>query len=171
MPVSEILYSAGQIAARVQTLAAEIDARYAGTELLLLAVLKGAAPFAADLMRHLHTPVRLDFIRARSYQGTASTGTVTITCYPEISLKDRHVLLVEDILDTGRTAAVLCAWVQSQAPASCAVCAFLDKPSRRTAPIHADFHGFTIPDLFVVGYGLDLDERYRELPDIRALPS
>ena len=169
MKLSEPLISAASIQTRVRELGAEITAAQAGRELVVIAVLKGAAIFAADLLRELRCPVHLEFIRVRSYAGTGSTGTHRFTHYPELDLRDRRLLVLEDILDTGRTATVILEWLHARDPASVAVCTLLDKPSRREVPISADFTGFTINDHFVVGYGLDHEERYRELPDLRVL--
>ena len=134
-----------------------------------MAVLKGSVFFAADLMRRITRPLQVDFIRAKSYDGTESTGKVLFSVLPETPLKDRHVIVVEDILDTGRTSSAILKWVRSQHPASVALCALLDKPDRRVKKLTADYCGFTIANHFVVGYGLDYNERYRNLPEIRAL--
>lgn len=168
-PIEPPLIDAAAIAARVEALAREINSEYAGKHVVVLAVLKGALPFAADLLRHLRVDVVLDFVRARSYDGCASSGLVRLTCTPETDLARQHVLLVEDILDTGNTAACIVAWIEEQAPASLRVCTLLDKPSRRQTPLAADYVGFTIDDHFVVGYGLDYNERYRQLPAVHVL--
>ena len=154
--------------ARVNELAAEITGDYTGCPLHLLVVLKGGFIFAADLSRALRIPHTLDFIRATSYTGTESSGQPEITWTGQ-SLTDLHVLLVEDILDTGLTAVHLLQWVQAQHPASLNICTLLDKPARRKVPIAAHYTGFTIPDHFVIGYGLDHDQHYRHLPAIHTL--
>jgi len=163
------LLTAAQIEARIAEIAREISDRYAGRDPVLVAVLKGAAIFAADLMRRLTVPACLDFIRARSYAGTESQGRVRITFLPEHSLEGRHVIVVEDILDTGRTTSAVLDCIRQQNPASLVLCTLLDKPARRVVPVKADYTGFRIDNLFVVGYGLDYDERYRHFPDIRTL--
>jgi len=163
------LIAAAEIEQRVSELAREISNDYAGREILLIAVLKGSIPFASDLMRRLTAPVLLDFVRARSYRDAESTGRVECTFFPEHDLEDRHLLLVEDILDTGRTASVILEMLRQARPASIALCTLLDKPSRRVVPMEADYVGFTIEDHFVVGYGLDFNEQGRELPSIFTL--
>lgn len=165
----DALIARAAIAERIVALAEEIARDYAGKEPVLLCVLKGAVPFATALMQELQLPVVIDFIRAKSYEGTASSGTVTLHYTPDTPLAGRDVLLVEDILDTGRTAIALLEWTRAQGAASVRVCALLDKPSRREMAIKGDYVGFAIADAFVVGYGLDYEERFRELPDIRIL--
>lgn len=160
------LLDADQIRARAAALGAAITHDYQGRELVLLVVLKGALLFAADLMRCIELDFALSFIRARSYQGALSSGDVCFTLLPEDSVRDRHVLVIEDILDTGRTWAAIREWLQRRNPASIALCALLDKPSRRVEPATPDYAGFVIDDRFVAGYGLDFDERYRGLPAI-----
>lgn len=172
-PPDPPLLTAGQIADRVAELAGEIDADLAARgwsdDLLLIVVLKGSVIFAADLMRTMVTPVSVEFIRARSYDGAESTGHVELTYLPEQSVAGRNVLLVEDILDTGRTADVILKHLREQAPAHLALCTLLDKPSRREVQVEADYIGFTIDDLFVVGYGLDYNEQGRDWPAIHVL--
>lgn len=164
------LISASAIQRRVDELGAEIAAHYGDEPITLIVVLKGGLPFAADLLRAIPvSDVCVEYIRARSYAGTASTGEVLITMQPEESLEGRHAIVVEDILDTGRTASAIQARILALGPLSCAVCALLDKPARREVPIEADFTGFVIENYFVVGYGLDLDERFRGLPAVFVL--
>lgn len=164
------LLSAAAIQRRVDELGAEIAAHYGDMPFTMVVVLKGALPFAADLMRAIdHAAMRVEYIRARSYDGTDSTGEVALTVLPEEPLQGRHVLLVEDILDTGRTARVILEYIDGAGAASCAVCTLLDKPARRETPIVPDFCGFTIDNHFVVGYGLDFNERHRELPAVFVL--
>ncbi|RXK85197.1 hypoxanthine phosphoribosyltransferase [Chlorobaculum sp. 24CR] len=162
------LISAERIAARVAELGAEISGDLAGiNELTVVCVLKGAFIFAADLVRQLSVPCRVEFIRASSYgAGRASSGEVTLENDGVFDLDGKHVLLVEDIIDTGLTLSSIVVELQNQHLASLRICALLDKPLARKAPIEADYTGFTIPDHFVVGYGLDLDGRHRELPFI-----
>lgn len=163
------LISAGQLQARLPALAEEISRGAAGTPLVVLVVLKGAVIFASDLVRALRVETELEFARARSYRGCESQGLVELTVLPETPLRGRHVLIVEDILDTGRTSVALTDWVRGQGAASVRLCALLDKPSRRATAIAADYTGFVIDDHFVVGYGLDYDEGYRHLPAIHVL--
>jgi hypoxanthine phosphoribosyltransferase len=163
------LIARAQIDARIVELAAQINGDYAGRDLVVIVVLKGAMPFAADLIRALEGPLHVDFVRAKSYAGTDTTGEVRLSLLPEFALAARDVLVVEDILDTGHTATALLDRLGAQGPASLRLCTLLDKPARRRVPIAAHYAGFTIDDHFVVGYGLDLDERYRELPAIHTL--
>lgn len=165
----EPLISASAIARRIDELADAVSRDYAGKALMAVIVLKGACIFAADLLRGVKVPVSLEFVRARSYQGTASSGRVDISVMTERSLEDAHVLVLEDILDTGRTTSTVLEKLAEQRPASLHLCAFLDKPSRRVVPIEATYTGFRIDDVFVVGYGLDYDEAYRQLPGIHVL--
>jgi hypoxanthine phosphoribosyltransferase len=168
MPLQpEPLYTAQAIYERVQELAQEIRAAYSHAPPLCLITLKGALHFGSDLTRAMALSSETDFIRARSYADTDSTGDVQLLYTPTATLRDRHVLLIEDIMDTGQTAAALVAWLDGQGVASCQIVSLLDKPSRREVDIAPDFTGFSIDDHFVVGYGMDYNERYRELPDIR----
>ncbi len=173
----EPLYSAPVIAERIRALAGEILARpAAGREpLVLVGILRGAVPFVTDLARALNERGRelaVDYMSAKSYGArTVSSGKVTIEQRPMIALRGRDVLVVDDILDTGLTlAAVLEAFAQ-EAPIRLATCVLLDKHARRLNGLRADFVGFSCPDLFVVGYGMDLDDRFRELPFIGTIAS
>ena len=164
------LITATAIQRRVDELGSEIAAYYGEVPFTMLVVLKGGLPFAADLMRAIGSPaMAIEYIRARSYEGTASTGEVHITVTPEESLRGKHVLVVEDILDTGHTGKAILDFVEGEGAASCVVCTLLDKPARREMPVAAEFCGFTIDNHFVVGYGLDFDERHRELPAVFVL--
>ena len=167
----EILIPAEEIQERVAELAAEITRDYEGRPVMVVAVLKGAVFFAADLMRRLDLDVKIGFLRAKSYAGSLSQERVYFTLLPEDSLHGKHVLLVEDVLDTGFTCAAILDWLREQHPASTGLCTLLDKPARRgdNVEIKADYVGFTIGDHFVVGYGLDYDERYRQLSSIYTL--
>lgn len=165
----EPLFSADAIRARVAELGVEITRDYAGRPLLLVAVLKGAALFSSDLMRAITLEHTIEYVRARSYAGTESTGSVEWLHLPEKELTGRHVLVTEDILDTGRTLHALSGKLHELGAASVEICALLDKPSRRVLPVQARYVGFTIEDRFVVGYGLDHDERYRHLDAIYCL--
>jgi hypoxanthine phosphoribosyltransferase len=168
----EVLLDAAQITQRIAELGAEIAATYANLvrPLVLVCVLKGSLFFTADLARALRIPVVIDFIAVRSYQGTRSTGTVELVKDIGMPLDDRDVLLVEDIIDTGLTTSFLLDHIAHHHPRSLRLVALLDKVGkRREREIHVDFTGFRIPDRFVVGYGLDADERWRNLPDVRTL--
>jgi len=167
------LIGADRISRRVHRLGREISSTYEGidTPLVLVVILKGATVFAADLMRSLNIPAELEFVRAASYgAGTSSQGRpLRLAGMVEGTLVDRHVLLVEDIVDSGRTADAVSKRVSKLKPASLRLAALLDRPARRTVDVHIDFRGFTIPDRFVIGYGLDYAGLYRELPAIYSL--
>ena len=170
-PGSQTLFTGDEIREAVERLASEIRAVYGREELTVVAVLHGGLVFAADLMRRLDMPVRLGVALASSYRGGATEpGELQVQMHPGLDVAGRHVLLVDDILDTGRTLLRLRDSIRAMDPRSVRLATLVDKPSRRVAPLHADFTGFTIPDLFIVGYGLDWNERYRNLPDIVALP-
>lgn len=161
----EILITAEQIAARVQQLGKEISADYEGKTVHLVCVLKGAYTFLADLARAMEVPVTLDFLAVSSYgKGQTSSGEVQLTKDLDVSLQGRDVIVVEDIADTGLTLNYLLTMLRSRQPASLKVAALLSKPSRREVDVPVDYVGFEIPDRFVVGYGLDDDQKYRELP-------
>jgi hypoxanthine phosphoribosyltransferase len=163
----EVLLSRDAIRRRVEELAAQIARDYAGQSLLLLGILKGSFVFVADLARALPLDCRIDFVGASSYGASVhSSGSVHLTKDTDAAIEGQHVLLVEDILDTGNTLAFLVEHVQRRNPQSVKIAALLDKPSRRLQPVHADYVGFSIDDRFVVGYGLDHAEKYRNLPDI-----
>ena len=169
---SQVLFTGAEIAAAVDRLAAEVRAVYGEQELVVIAVLHGGLVFAADLIRRLDLPLRLGVVLASSYRGAATApGSLQLLLEPTSDVAGRHVLLVDDILDTGRTLTRLREQLLARGPRSVRTAALLDKPSRRAVPIEADFRGLVIPDLFVVGYGLDWNERYRNLPDIVALPA
>jgi len=164
---NEVLYSQEQIKKRVRELAVQISRDYEGKELIVIGVLKGAFIFMADLIRCLTIPCRVDFVRLASYGAEAvSSGKVVMTKDIETSIKDQEILIVEDVVDTGLTLSFLINWLQERNPRSLKVCAMLDKRQRRQVPFEADYVGFTIEDGFVVGYGLDFNEKARFLPDI-----
>jgi hypoxanthine phosphoribosyltransferase len=166
----EVLLTAEQINERLQTLADEITRDYGDKPLILLCALTGGVYFLSDLSRKLGHNATLDFIRASSYgDGTTSSGIVQLDCHPRLDLKGKDVLVVEDIIDTGNTLAFLKTYLQELGVASAKICALLDKPSRREVDVKADYVGFTIPDEFVVGYGLDYAQRYRNLPYVGVL--
>jgi len=163
--VAEVLLSEEQIRAKVAELGKRITADYAGNEVTLVSVLKGSLPFMADLMRQIDLPLRIDLMEVSSYGGTAieSSGLVRILKDLSAPIDDRHVLLVEDIIDTGLTLNYLLRYLRGKNPQSIKVCSLLDKPARRLVEIPLDYVGFEIPDAFVVGYGLDYGEVYRNL--------
>ncbi len=165
LPSVEVLHSAEAIASRVATLGAEITRDYSGRRLVLLSVLKGSFVFTADLSRCIDLPLRVEFLGLRSYEdGTESTGVVQITQDLSTSIEGDDVLIVEDIVDTGLTLDYLQRQLATRGPASVKVCSLLHKPSRTQRSVQIDYLGFTIPDLFVVGYGLDHAQKYRNLP-------
>jgi len=163
--VAEVLLTEEQIAAKVAELGQKISADYAGHELTLVSVLKGSLPFMADLMRRITLPLRIDLMEVSSYGGTSteSSGLVRILKDLSAPIEGRDVLLVEDIIDTGLTLNYLIRYLKGKNPASIKVCSLLDKPARRLVEIPLDYVGFEIPDAFVVGYGLDFGEVYRNL--------
>ncbi len=166
------MISSERISRRVRRLGREISEVYANidTPLVIVAILKGATVFAADLLRSLSIPAELEFVRAASYgAGTRSKGRVKIAHMVEGSLAGRHVLLVEDIVDSGRTVDTILKRFRKMKPASLRVAALLDRPARRELRVDIDFTGFVIPDRFVIGYGLDYAGLYRELPHIYSL--
>ena len=168
--IKEILIDKDQLAERVRELGEEISADYAGKEILMIGVLRGAVVFMADLARAISLPVALDFMAVSSYgASTSSSGIVRILKDLDEDLAGKHVLIVEDIIDSGLTLNYLVDNLKSRQPASVRLCTLLNKPSRRKAPVHVDYNGFTIPDYFVVGYGLDFAEKYRNLPFIGIL--
>ncbi len=161
------LFDAPAIAARIREIARQIEQDYAGETLVAIIVMKGSLMFAADLLRAMpEQDVIVEYLGVTSYAGTESTGTVRITHDLASDISGKHVLLVEDIVDTGRTLSYLLENLRSRRPASLKMVTLLDKPSRRTVVLDPDYSGFVIPDHFVVGFGLDLDQRYRNLPFI-----
>lgn len=163
----EILFSRDEIQRRVREIASQISSDYNGRELIVIGVLKGAFIFMADLIRALAIPCKVDFVRVASYgAGQESSGKAVLTKDIETSIKGRDILIVEDIVDTGVTLTYLVAWLKERNPQSLKVCAFLDKRKRRKVSFEADYVGFTIDDGFVVGYGLDFNEKARFLPEV-----
>jgi len=168
--LKEVLITSGQLAERTAELAAQIDADYAGRELLLVGVLKGAVMVMADLARAMHLPVQMDWMAVSSYgSGTKSSGVVRILKDLDADISGRHVLIVEDIIDSGLTLSWLVGNLKSRNPASVEICAMLRKPSSSQMDVEIAYTGFEVPDEFVVGYGLDYAERYRNLPFIGTL--
>lgn len=160
----EVLLSEGQLHERISELGAAITRDYAGKPLKLVGVLKGSFMFMADLARAIDLPLKVDFIGTTSYQGTKTSGVVRITNDLSRPIDGEHLLLVEDIVDTGLTMQYLLENLATRHPASVKVCALLEKPARAKVQIPIDYKGFSIPDEFVVGYGLDWDGRFRNLP-------
>jgi hypoxanthine phosphoribosyltransferase len=168
--LKEVLITSEQLSKRTAELAAQIDADYADRELLLVGVLKGAVMVMADLARAMHLPVQMDWMAVSSYgSGTKSSGVVRILKDLDADISGRHVLIVEDIIDSGLTLSWLVGNLRSREPASVAVCAMLRKPSSAQMDVEVAYTGFDVPDEFVVGYGLDYAERYRNLPFIGTL--
>ena len=169
--IDHILVSEEELQAKVAELGAQISADYEGKDLLLVSILKGAVVFMADLMRAVSIPCGIDFMVVSSYGGanTSSTGLVKIIKDLDQDLSGKDVLFVEDILDTGITLSHLMPMLQMRKPNSLRLCTILSKPSRRKADIEPDYCGFEVPDEFVVGYGLDYDEKYRNLPYVGVL--
>jgi hypoxanthine phosphoribosyltransferase len=169
--VAEILLTPEAISGKVAELGASISADYADRTVTLVSVLKGSLPFMADLMRAISIPVRIDLMEVSSYGGTATetSGLVRILKDLSASIDGVEVLIVEDIIDTGLTLNYLIRYLKGKNPATLRICTLLDKPARRLVEIPIDYRGFTIPDRFVVGYGLDYGEHYRNLPFIGVL--
>jgi len=168
--VGEILIDKEALSARIGELGAEISADYQGRDLLLIGVLKGAVFFMADLMRKLTIPCEVDFMAISSYgASTDSSGVVRILKDLDINIEGRHVLVVEDIIDSGLTLSYLMRNLESREPATLEVCALLTKPDRREIEVPVRYVGFEIPNRFVIGYGLDFGERYRNLPYVAVL--
>jgi hypoxanthine phosphoribosyltransferase len=163
----EVLYSRQQIAERVAEMGAQITRDMNGEKLVMVGVLKGAAPFLADLARAVQVDATFDFVATSSYgQGQRTSGAVRLVKDLDHPIEGKNVLMVEDILDTGLTLSYLRKLFMQQKPKSLRIAVLLDKPSRRIEKIEADYVGFSIPNLFVIGYGMDYAERYRNLPDI-----
>ena len=168
--LKDVIISEAMIKRRVRRLGTEISAAYGEEEITVVAIINGALLFASDLLRQLSCAIRLDCIRVSSYRdGTRPQGKPEIVHSPTIDIANRHVLLIDDILDTGQTLSVVVGLIKKLRPASVKTCVLLDKKGRRQVAFEADFVGFQIPDQFVVGYGLDFAERYRNLPCIGVL--
>ena len=168
--IERVLFTEEELKARVAEIAARIDKDYAGKEPMLISVLRGSFIFMADLAWAITLPCTVDFMAVSSYgSGTTSSGQVKITKDLSESIEGRDIIVVEDILDSGNTLSYLFQLLQARHPASMKLCTLLDKPDRRIKPVHVDYSGFSIPDEFVVGYGLDFAEKYRNLPYIGVL--
>ena len=168
--IQEVLFSEEQLDRRVREIAAQIEKDYEGKEIMLISVLRGSFVFMADLCRRIDLPCTLDFMSVSSYgKGTSSSGQVQITKDLSSDISDQHIIVIEDILDSGNTLSYLLKLLEQRNPASIRLCTLLDKPERRVKEVKVDYSGFTIPDAFVVGYGLDYAEQYRNLPYIGIL--
>lgn len=168
--IQEVLYSSEYLAKVVQDLGRRISEDYKGKNLLMVSVLKGSVVFMADLMRAVTVPCSIDFMSVSSYgSGTTSSGVVKIIKDLDINLEGKDLLLVEDILDSGKTLHYIRSMLEQRHPSSIRLCTLFDKPERRTVDITADYFGALVPDAFIVGYGLDYDEKYRNLPYVGIL--
>lgn len=168
--IQQVLFDKHVIAAKVEELGQQIERDYKGKETIAVCILNGSCVFFVDLMRAVRLPITFDFMSISSYGNSReSSGVVQIIKDLDNNIEGKHVLIIEDIMDTGRTLAFLKGLLRARNPSSFRVCCLLDKPSRRVAPIQPDYCGFTIPDEFVVGYGLDFADRYRNLPYIGVL--
>lgn len=168
--IQEILISQEQLQERIKEMAGEINRDYAGRSPLLIGILRGSYIFMADLVRQIDLPITMDFMVVSSYgAGTVTSGLVNIKKDLEENIEGKDVIIVEDILDTGNTLVKLTAELLRRNPASLKLCVMLDKPDRRRTPIKADYVGFSIPDAYVVGCGLDFDQQYRQLPYVGIL--
>ena len=168
--IESILFTQEQLDKRVSELAEAINRDYEGKNLILISVLRGSFVFMADLVRKINLPCLVDFMSVSSYgKGSTSSGQVQITKDLSEDISGRHIIVVEDILDSGNTLSYLLSLLEQRRPASIRLCTLLDKPDRRVKPVELHYSGFTIPDAFVVGYGLDYAERYRNLPYIGIL--
>lgn len=164
-----VLISEEKIKNRIGEIAMQLSERYKGERVTVVCTLKGAVIFTSDLIRKMKLDARLEFVAVSSYSGTESTGKLTMKYPLSCDIKGEHIIVVEDILDTGRTLKYLKDYIAEREPASIQLVTLLDKPDRRIADIQADYVGFTIPDKFVVGYGLDHDQKYRNIPYIGVL--
>ena len=163
--IERVLLSEEEIAAKVAEIGAKISEDYAGKDPIIISVLKGSFMFMADLVRAITIPCTVDFMSVSSYgSGTSSSGEVKIVKDFDNSIENRHVIIVEDILDSGRTLSYLMKTLKARGAASIALCTFLDKPERRVVPVEVAYSGFRVPDSFIVGYGLDYYQQYRNLP-------
>ena len=167
--IERVLITEAQLARRVKTLARDIERDFRGRETVVISLLNGTVMFLADLIRHLDLALRLDFIGVSSYGLGTEAGDLVFTKELRLDVRDRDVLLVDDILDTGKTMSRVLPKIRALGPRRIRICVLLDKPSRRSEKVKADYVGFKIPDLFVVGYGLDFAERYRNLPFVGVL--
>lgn len=169
--IQEVLITEQQIQSRIEELGKILSEEYRDKNPVVVGVMKGVVVFYADMVRKLTVPCQMEFMWISSYEGTDSTGSVVVKRDISVDIKDRHVLILEDIFDTGNSLSFVCEHLMKKEPASLKICTLLDKPSRRKpgVTLQADYVGFTIPNAFVVGYGLDYDEYYRNLPYVGIL--
>lgn len=167
--IERVLLTEDQIKTRIGELGRELAADYADKNPIFVGILKGVVIFFADIVRAVPIPCQFDFMAVSSYSGTNSTGIIKVKKDLSADIEGRHVVILEDILDSGLTLKYTTEYLKSKNPASVKICTFLDKPERRQSDIVADYIGFTVPNLFVVGYGLDYDEEYRNLPYVGVL--
>lgn len=166
----QVLFTGAEIESVIKRLASAITEDYRGKNPILIGILKGSFVFLADLVRQLDFPLEVEFIRMSSYgSGTKTSGTIKMKQDLPINISGRHVLVVEDIVDTGITVAYLMEYLKKKNSASLKLCALADKPSRRRVPVKIDYRGVEVPDKFIVGYGIDCDEKHRNLPNICVL--
>ncbi len=166
-PEPHILFTRDEIETIVKKLAGEISQDYDGKHPLLIGVLKGSFIFMADLIRHLNFPLEVEFIKLSSYgRGRSTPGKIKVVQGLRSKVRGRDIIIIEDIVDTGHTIAFLLDYLRKKKPASLKLCALTDKPSRRQVPVNIDYLGFTVPNKFIVGYGIDWDEKFRHLPHI-----
>jgi hypoxanthine phosphoribosyltransferase len=164
-----VLITEEELARRIKSLAGKIERDFRGREMVVISLLSGTVMFLADLIRHLNLPLRLDFMGVSSYGVGTESGDLVFTKELRLDVRGRDILLIDDILDTGKTMSRVLPKIRALKPRRIKICVLLDKPSRRVENIHADYVGFEIPDFFVVGYGLDFAERYRNLPFVGVL--
>ena len=169
--IQKVLLSESQLQERIAELAQELSQKYAGKEPVFVGVLKGVVMFFGDLVKRVTIPCEIDFMWISSYHGTDSTGSMTVKRDVSADIKGRHVVILDDIFDTGNSLDFVCKHILAKEPASLKICTLLDKPSRRNpnVTVKADYVGFEIPNAFVVGYGLDFNEHYRNLPYVGIL--
>ena len=160
----KVLYSMEELQKRIKEVGEQISKDYEGKEIVIVSVLKGAIFYTVDLVKNITTDIVIDFMKVSSYEGTESTGVITIKQDLGIDIEGKHVLIVEDIIDTGRTLRVLKEELLKRKPASLKITTLMDKKERREVELDADYVGFTIPNKFVVGYGFDIDDKYRNIP-------
>lgn len=160
----KVLYSMEELQKRIKEVGEQISKDYEGKEIVIVSVLKGAIFYTVDLVKNITTDIVIDFMKVSSYEGTESTGVITIKQDLGIDIEGKHVLIIEDIIDTGRTLRVLREELLKRKPASLKITTLMDKKERREVELDADYVGFTIPNKFVVGYGFDIDDKYRNIP-------
>ena len=166
MKKKKVLITKSMLQRRIKELAKQIENDYKGKDLTVICLLKGSIYFTADLTKYLRKNVIVECMRLSSYEGTNSTGVIKMKLDLDEPVTGKHILIVEDIIDTGRTLSYLVDYLKGEKPASLKICTLLDKPDRRVVKMTPDYSGFTIPNLFVIGYGMDYDEKYRNLPAI-----